>query len=304
MVASNATTYLLLKAETSSQLEALRLELQSPIQNLQAKVKGESAVLEQELAASAATAKIPPAEVEKRQAVRAASQDDLLTESVSKNAPAVVSIVISKDVPQLEVVYENPFGNDPFFKDFGFRIPRYQQKGTVRQKVGGGTGFLVTRDGYIITNRHVVNDSAASYTALLSTGEQKEITVIYKDPVFDLALVKIEGSNFPAVTLGDSKSLKLGQTVIAIGNALGEYNNSVSVGIISGLDRSIEASGEKLAGVIQTDAAINPGNSGGPLVNLSGQVVGVNVATVRGASSISFSIPINDIKAIIQSVVK
>jgi serine protease Do len=304
MVASNATTYLLLKAETSSQLEALRLELQSPIQNLQAKVKGESAVLEQELAASAATAKIPPAEVEKRQAVRAASQDDLLTESVSKNAPAVVSIVISKDVPQLKVVYENPFGNDPFFKDFGFRIPRYQQKGTVRQKVGGGTGFLVTRDGYIITNRHVVNDSAASYTALLSTGEQKEITVIYKDPVFDLALVKIEGSNFPAVTLGDSKSLKLGQTVIAIGNALGEYNNSVSVGIISGLDRSIEASGEKLAGVIQTDAAINPGNSGGPLVNLSGQVVGVNVATVRGASSISFSIPINDIKAIIQSVVK
>jgi serine protease Do len=256
------------------------------------------------MAANAAAAKIPPAEVEKRQAVRAASQDDLLTQSVAKNAPAVVSIVISKDVPQLEVVYENPFGNDPFFKDFGFRIPRYQQKGTVRQKVGGGTGFLVTRDGYIITNRHVVNDSAASYTALLSTGEQKEITVIYKDPVFDLALVKIEGSNFPAVTLGDSKSLKLGQTVIAIGNALGEYNNSVSVGIISGLDRSIEASGEKLAGVIQTDAAINPGNSGGPLVNLSGQVVGVNVATVRGASSISFSIPINDIKAIIQSVVK
>ena len=219
-------------------------------------------------------------------------------------APAVVSIVVSKDVPKLEIEYINPFGNDPFFRDFGVRIPVYRQKGVTEQKVGAGTGFLIRSDGYIITNRHVVSDVQAKYTVLLSSGEQKAAEVVYRDPQYDIAILRIAGKGYPYVRLGDSDKLKLGQTVFAIGNALGEYNNSVSVGIISGLNRTIEASDgrqiEKITGVIQTDAAINPGNSGGPLVDLSGKVIGVNVATVRGSENIGFAIPVKVVKQILR----
>lgn len=252
------------------------------------------------------SAALPAQEVANREAARQKSQDELLTAAVAKTAPAVVSVVISKDVPNLTVTYQNPFGDDPFFKDFGIQVPVYQQNGTVRKQVGAGTGFFITSDGYILTNKHVVADDKADYTVLLSTGAQKQAKVIYKDLSNDIAVIKIDGNNYPAVSLGDSNSLKLGQTVIAIGNALGEYNNSVSVGIVSGLNRTIEASGagssERLSGVIQTDAAINPGNSGGPLLNLDGAVLGVNVATVQGSSNISFSIPINTVKSIIKMV--
>ncbi|MCL5435469.1 MAG: trypsin-like peptidase domain-containing protein [Patescibacteria group bacterium] len=253
-------------------------------------------------------ASLPAAEVQTREIIREKSQDDLLTAAVAKAAPAVVSIVISKDVPQLEVVYQNPFGDDPFFKDFNIQVPVYQQKGTTYQKVGAGTGFLITADGYILTNKHVVSDDSADYTALTSDGKQYAAKVVYKDASNDIAVLKIEGSGFATVGFGDSASLKLGQTVAAIGNALGEYNNSVSTGIISGLDRTISATSsdgsvETLSGVIQTDAAINPGNSGGPLLDLQGHVVGVNVATVTGSNSISFSIPINVVKPIIRSAI-
>lgn len=247
-------------------------------------------------------------EAANREAVRQKSQDELLQAAVAKVTPAVVSIVISKDVPKLEIVYENPFGNDPFFKDFNFRVPVYRQKGTQHEKVGAGTGFLITKDGYIITNKHVVADTAADYTVLLSDGSQKPAQVVYKDSVHDLAVIKIEGSGFTTMELGNSDNLNLGQTVFAVGNALGEYNNSVSVGIISGLDRTIQALGaagvEELKGVIQTDAAINPGNSGGPLLNLDGQAVGVNVATVVGSNNISFSIPIKIVRDIISNQLK
>ena len=249
----------------------------------------------------------PVAEVSQREVIREKSQDQQLTEAVAKTAPAVVSIVISKDVPQLEVTYQNPFGNDPFYQDFGIQVPVYRQKGTVRQKVGAGTGFLITSDGYILTNRHVVADTQASYTVLLSDGRQLDAQVVYRDANQDAAVVKINAKNLPTVSLGDSSGLQLGQAVIAIGNALGEYNNSVSTGIVSGLNRKIEAatadgSLEAINGVIQTDAAINPGNSGGPLLSLDGKVIGVNVATVTGSSNISFSIPINFVKSIIKSV--
>lgn len=233
----------------------------------------------------------------------AKTREEQLTDAVARVTPAVVSIVISKDVPQLEVVYINPFGNDPFFRDFNVRVPRYRQKGVERQKVGAGTGFILTSDGTIVTNKHVVLDEEASYTVLLSDGSQKEAKVLYRDPYYDIALIDIEGKGFAKVSLGDSEVLKLGQTVMAIGNALGEYNNSVSQGIISGLNRSLQAGGqgftEQLNGVIQTDAAINPGNSGGPLLDLDGLVIGVNVATVQGSNSISFSIPINRVKEIV-----
>lgn len=245
-------------------------------------------------------------ELANRQSIRQKSQDELLTSAVSKVAPAVVSIVVSKDVPKLEVVYKNPFGDDPFFKDFGFRVPVYQQKGVEKQRVGAGTGFIISSDGYIVTNRHVVVDQSADYTVLLADGTQKNGQVVYRDEVHDIAIIKINSGNYSTVQFGQSSSLKLGQSVIAIGNALGQYNNSVSVGIISGLNRDIIASGagtsEALKGVIQTDAAINPGNSGGPLLDLDGKVVGMNVATVIGSNNISFAIPSDKVLVIINSV--
>ena len=235
------------------------------------------------------------------------SQDDLLTAAVAKNAPAVVSIVISKNVPLLEVEYVNPFGDNPNYRDFGFRVPVYRQKGTARQEIGAGTGFIVTTDGYILTNNHVVFDNQAEYTVLLSSGKQETAKVIYRDAVSDVALIKISGGPYAKADLGTSSSIKLGQTVVAIGNALGEYNNSVSVGIISGMNRNVtatDASGraENLNDVIQTDAAINPGNSGGPLLDLNGKVIGLNVATVSGASNIGFAVPIDKARSIVEEV--
>ncbi len=256
----------------------------------------------------ASLATLPQQEVNNRQVIQQKSQDQELTDAVAKVTPSVVSIVISKNVPQYQVVYVNPFGDDPFFQNSGIQIPEYQPTGSsTPQVVGAGTGFLISSDGYILTNKHVVADDQATYTALLSNGKQKPAKVIFKDPGNDLAIVKIDGGGYSPVSLGDSGSLKLGQSVFAVGNALGQYNNSVSVGVISGLNRSIQASGsqlgtEQLAGVIQTDAAINPGNSGGPLADLNGEVVGVNVATVQGSNNISFSIPINEVKQTIKFV--
>jgi len=206
------------------------------------------------------------------------------------------------------VQYENPFGDDPFFQNSGIQIPVYVPTGQSQStEVAAGTGFLITSDGYILTNRHVVDIANASFTVLLSNGKQQTATVIYKDQTNDIAIIKIPGTGYPGVSLGDSTSLQLGQTVIAIGNALGQYNNSVSVGVISGLNRTITASDENgnnetLNGIIQTDAAINPGNSGGPLLDLNGNVEGINVATVQGSNNIGFSIPINTVKSIIKTV--
>jgi len=245
----------------------------------------------------------------RREVIREKSQEELLTAAVAKISPTVVSIVITKDVPKLEVIYVNPFGDDPFFKDFNIRVPQYQQIGTEIQKIGAATGFLVSKFGYILTNKHVVEDTAAKYTVLLANGSQKEAQIIYRDSSQDIAVIKIAGGDYSVAEFGDSGGLKLGQSVFAIGNALGEYSNTVSVGIISGLNRNIEAASasgatEKLNNVIQTDAAINQGNSGGPLVNLEGKVVGVNVAMVSGSQNIGFSLPINAVKSAVNSIIK
>ncbi len=241
------------------------------------------------------------AELARRQQVESGSQDQSLQNAVAAVTPTVVSIVESKEVPQLSVSYVNPFGNDPFFQGFGMQVPVYQQVGTTTQQVGAGTGFLVRPNGYIVTNKHVVPDANASYTVLLSNGSQKTATVVWRSPAQDIAIVKIPGAGYPTVSLGDSSSLKLGESVFAVGNALGQYNNSVSVGVVSGLNRDIQAQSETgvetLSGVIQTDAAINPGNSGGPLVNLAGDVIGINVAMVQGSENIGFSIPVNQVKS-------
>jgi S1-C subfamily serine protease len=210
---------------------------------------------------------------------------------VEKVSPSVVSIIATRDLP----AFISPF-------DFGF--PEIREE---RREVGWGSGFIVSADGLILTNRHVVEDERADYTVVLLDGSRFSAKVIARDRVRDLALLKIETEELlPVVKLGNSDELRLGQTVIAIGNVLGEFQNSVSVGVISGLGRTITAHGGglvmRMEDVIQTDAAINPGNSGGPLLNLRGEIIGINTAMAIGVENIGFSIPINQAKEAIKEV--
>jgi serine protease Do len=235
-------------------------------------------------------------------------EESAVIDVVEKTSPAVVSIIITKDVPKLNSYSTNPFFNDPFFNPFGFRVPQQNIEPEMeKQEIGGGTGFVVSSDGYIITNEHVVDDEEAEYTVVMNDGSKIEATVLARDTLMDLAVIKINKTNLDFVEMGDSDSLKIGQTVVAIGNSLGEFRNTVSKGIISGLKRNVNAGNgfgrsELLEEVIQTDAAINPGNSGGPIINLKGQAIGVNVAMAQGAENIGFAIPINEVKKVYQSV--
>ena len=207
----------------------------------------------------------------------------------------------------------NKFSDDPLFREFfgdggsGFRVPQLRERGTQKTEVSSGTGFIVSPDGMVVTNRHVVSDTKAEFTALLNDGRKLTAKVLAIDPLHDIAILKIEGNDFPALRLGNSDGIKIGQTVIAIGNALGEFRNTVSVGVVSGLERTIMASGggagaETLRELIQTDAAINFGNSGGPLLNLYGEVFGMNTAVASGAENIGFAIPVNKIKRDLENV--
>jgi S1-C subfamily serine protease len=239
--------------------------------------------------------------------------EQAIIDAVQKASPAVVSIVISKDVPVIEQCPYNPFSDLPeefqqFFDFGGSQFYQPCQKGTKKQDIGGGSGFIISSDGLIVTNKHVVSDASASYTVLTNDGKKYSAKVLARHPSLDIAMVKISASGMPTIELGDSNGLKLGQTTIAIGNALGEFRNTVSVGIVSGLARTLTASdgfgrgSETLDNVIQTSAAINPGNSGGPLLDLSGRVIGINTAMVSGAQNIGFAIPINVAKKSIESV--
>lgn len=235
------------------------------------------------------------------------SDSQVIPEIVAAADPAVVSVVVTKDVPVYERYYEqlDPWG---FFG--GFSVPRVREQGTEEREVGGGSGFIVSREGLIVTNRHVVSDTEARYSVLLNDGRSYEATVVARDPQLDIAVLEMDElpeEPLTALSFGDSETLQLGETVIAIGNALAEFRNSVSVGVVSGLSRSITARdamgrSEQLDQVIQTDAAINPGNSGGPLLNLDGEVIGVNVATSRGAENISFALPAHVVAAVVESV--
>lgn len=245
-------------------------------------------------------------------------QEQKIIEAVRRISPAVVSIVITKDVPVLEQILVDPFGEFFGQSPFRFQVPQFRQRGTEKQEIGGGSGFIVSEDGLVVTNKHVVLDEDADYTVFTNDGKSYPAKVLAKDPVQDLAVLKIEkekfiddqGSfkerSFPMVTMGDSDALHIGQTIIAIGNALGQFRNTVSVGVISGLGRTITASGgnfvETIEDVIQTDAAINKGNSGGPLLNLAGEVIGINTATVLEAQSIGFAVPVNKAKRDIEQV--
>lgn len=221
-------------------------------------------------------------------------QEEALVKMVKDISLSVVSVVATKDIPVIEEYYINPFGNDEFY----FQIPQYRQKGTEKKQISSGTGFFVSKDGLLVTNRHVVEDTEANYSIIATNGQKLDAKVLARDPFQDIAILKVEGDNFKPVVLGDSDNLNVGQTVIAIGNALGQFQNTVSVGIISGLHRSITAGGalsgpEELQELIQTDAAINPGNSGGPLLDIFGRVIGINVAVAQLAENVGFALPIN-----------
>ncbi len=225
------------------------------------------------------------------------TQEDAVVGVVKTYSPAVVSIIITKDVPIYEQYYVNQ--TDPWGL-WNLQVPRVRQKGTQPREIGAGSGFIVSEDGMVLTNKHVVEDESAEYTAITVDGKKYSVKVLAKDPAQDLAVLKIadaDGQKFPSVKLGDSSNVQIGQTVIAIGNTLGEFSNTVSVGVVSGLQRSIIAgggsSGETLENLIQTDAAINEGNSGGPLLNLKGEVIGINTAMASNAENVGFVLPIN-----------
>jgi S1-C subfamily serine protease len=238
------------------------------------------------------------------------SQEEAIIKVVREVSPSVVSIIITKDLPIIEEYWISPF-EEFFGEPFGFKIPQYRQKGTEKREIGGGTGFIISEEGMVLTNKHVVSDKTADYTILTNDGKKYKAQVLARHPFQDLAILKIETEEkikFKPLKLGDSSKIQIGQTVIAIGNALGEFRNTISVGVVSGLKRKITAAGggiiETIEDLIQTDAAINKGNSGGPLLNLAGEVIGVNTAMAYGAENIGFAIPINKAKRAIEQVKK
>lgn len=238
------------------------------------------------------------------------NEDSSTVDVVKQASPAVVSIIISQDLNKIPGYGLDPFSQDPFFNFFYGNGQSQQQTPSTPniQEVGAGSGFFILADGLILTNKHVVSDTTASYTVITSDGKKYDAKVLAQDPTNDLALVKITTQNAPFLKLSDSSQLQVGQHVIAIGNSLGQYQNTVTSGIISGIGRSITAGSdtgsENLSGVIQTDAAINPGNSGGPLLNIAGQVVGINTAIDQQGQLVGFAIPSNEVAKAVASYQK
>lgn len=228
------------------------------------------------------------------------SHEDQVVSVIKDIMPTVVSIVVGKDYD--EILRKQPYQLVvPFNEQYGAIMPEdelpHTKDGKIR--IGGGSGFIIDPSGLILTNKHVVVDPEAEYLVALGSEDTHKARVLARDPLNDVAVLKIEKTGLPAIPIGNSDRVQLGQTVLAIGTALGEFQNTVSLGIISGLSRFLDAitdmegHSERLRGLIQTDAAINPGNSGGPMVNLDGEVVGINTAVVFGAQNIGFAIPIN-----------
>ncbi|MFH1863325.1 MAG: trypsin-like peptidase domain-containing protein [bacterium] len=220
------------------------------------------------------------------------TEESVVIDVAEKVSPSVVTVSIQ--TPKRKILQFSPFGG------FSSKI-----EGGQPQDIG--TGFIVSSDGLIITNKHVVSQQGAKYKVITKDGKEYEAKQISRDPSNDIAIIKIDpsGEKLKPVELGDSSNLKVGQFVVAIGTALGEFRHTVTTGVISGLGRGITAGSsfegyvEQLDNIIQTDAAINPGNSGGPLLNSAGQVIGVNVAVAQGAQNIGFALPINTVKEVL-----
>ena len=215
--------------------------------------------------------------------VKIVSEESIVIDIVEKVSPSVVTVGIEQRIIKF----------DPF--------DIFSRPQSIEKEQDIGSGFIVSSDGLIVTNKHVVN-APGKYKVITHDGRKYDVESIYRDPVNDIAIVKIPASKLKPVEMGDSSKTKVGQLVVAVGTPLGEFRGSVTKGIVSGIGRGITTGSpfssiaERLDDVIQTDAAINPGNSGGPLVNSSAQVIGVNTAVASGAENIGFAIPINAIK--------
>jgi serine protease Do len=220
---------------------------------------------------------------------------DKVVRAINKALPGVISIAASKDIAAVEQEVAK-MGMDP--RQLADRFAQEAEGGKIT--VSTGSGFIVDPSGIVLTNKHVIQDAEASYQAVINE-KKYDVVVLGKDPLSDIAVLKITAPppKLPTIKLCVSKKVRLGETVIAIGNALGEFQNTVSTGIVSGLSRFLSAitdmqgHQERLRGLIQTDAAINPGNSGGPLINLKGEAIGISTAVVFGAQNIGFAIPID-----------
>lgn len=224
------------------------------------------------------------------------TEESVVIDVAEKVSPSVVTVSMTQKQSLIQ----------PFFDPFGlFGGQGFGQQGETREvKQDIGTGFVVdSSQGLIVTNKHVVSSTEATYRVVTKDDKEYEVKNIYRDPVNDLAIIKVDEVLPAALELGDSAQVKVGQFVVAIGTALGEFRHTVTTGVVSGLGRGIEAGDgfggyvEEIDNVIQTDAAINPGNSGGPLLNSLGQVIGVNVAVAQGGQNIGFALPIDVVKA-------
>jgi len=241
--------------------------------------------------------------------------EERVVQVVKQAQPAVVAILVSADVPSQQTRSQFYF-QDPLFEQFFGSQPQQVPATDGPQRIAGGSGFFVSADGLIVTNKHVVQLSGLAqdrvyYKIQTNTGKTYDAKLLAADPILDLAFLKIENANgerFTYLELGDSAQLMPGQSVIAIGNALDEFRNTVTQGVVSGLNRRIVAGdgaeSEVIEEAIQTDAAINPGNSGGPLLDLNGKVVGVNSAVSSQGQNLGFAIPSHVIKRDLDSVNK
>lgn len=243
-------------------------------------------------------------EVLERQIVDLIEEETATIAVVNQVIPSVVSVVVRKEVFTIEA-------SEYYFYDFEVEDTESLESELI--EVGGGTAVFVSSNGLLITNKHVVSDLDAVYSILTNDGQEYGVTVLAEDLFMDLAVLQINqdeinGKTFPAATLGDSDDLRVGQTVIAIGNTLSEYQNTVTKGVVSGLGRRVLASdyssSQVIEEAIQTDAAINPGNSGGPLINLLGQVIGINTAIAGSGEGIGFAIPANSVKEVVNDVLE
>jgi len=227
-------------------------------------------------------------------------EESVVTDVVAKSIPSVVTIAITNT--------SSSDNSQNSFDPYGIFNEQPQEDTSKPQNIG--SGFIISKDGLIITNKHVVRDTNSTYTVYTNDKKDYNVEKIYRDPLNDLAILKINANNLKPLPLGNANALKLGQLAIAIGTPLGEFQNTVTVGVISGLGRGITAGSpyegfvEKLDNVIQTDAAISPGNSGGPLLNSEGQVVGINTAIASEGQNIGFAIPISLVKQLLDTFEK
>lgn len=222
-----------------------------------------------------------------------------IVQIVKQSSPAVVNIDTETMVTRSSRAF--PFQGDPFFEEFfGQIMPPQQQRQVPRH--GKGSGFIINKDGYVLTNNHVI-EGADKVKVTLMDGRSFDAEKVGQDPTFDLAIIKIKANGLPSLELGDSDKTEIGEWVVAIGNPYG-FENTVTTGVISAKNRTLQAPGVNFQGFMQTDAAINPGNSGGPLIDLNGRVIGINTAIVPYAQGLGFAVPINMAKQIMDDLIK